>query len=116
LLPISLSIPLPNCREKRENSVQKLFFFYCKIFTRASLFLRYGVTLCPKEETLSLYIVIALYHHRFGHMCTLYRIVPLSLQENGSVSASSSYRFWNIRTVIAIISYFFGNIRIIIAS
>jgi hypothetical protein len=50
---------------------------------------------------LSLHIVIALYHYRFGYMCTHYPFVLLSLQETFSVIASLSYRFWNIGTVIA---------------
>jgi hypothetical protein len=35
--------------------------------------------LCPNVETLSLHIVIALYHYHFGHMGTHYRVVPLSI-------------------------------------
>ncbi len=76
-----LSIPLPYCREKRDNSVQKLYFF-CKIF-KSLLFLHYRITLCPNEETLLLQIVIVTYLYRFGHVCTRYRFVSLSLQENG---------------------------------
>jgi hypothetical protein len=62
-------------------------------------------------ETLSLRIVIALYHYRFCHMCTRYRYRKIS-----SVIASLSYRFWNIGTINAFISYNSGNIRIVIAS
>ncbi len=80
-LPSYSAIPLPNCREKKDNSVQKLFF-YCKIFKRTLLFLHYHITLYPKVETLSLHIVIALYRYRFGHMCTRYCLVPLSPQLN----------------------------------
>jgi hypothetical protein len=36
----------------------------------------------PNVETLLIHIVITLYRYRFGHMCTHYRFVPLSLQEN----------------------------------
>jgi hypothetical protein len=48
----------------------------------ALLFFNYRIMLCPNGETLSLHIVIALYHYRFGHICTHYHFVSLSLQEN----------------------------------
>jgi hypothetical protein len=67
--------------------------------------------LCPNEETLWLHIVIALYRYSFDHMCTRYRYKKIC-----SVIASLSYCFWNIVTVVAIISYFSGKIRIVIAS
>jgi hypothetical protein len=54
-------------------------FFYCKRFKKALLFLRHRIMLCPNVETLSLNIVIALYRYHFGHMCTHYCFVPLSL-------------------------------------
>jgi hypothetical protein len=60
----------------------KSYILYCKIFKRTLLFLHYCIALCPNVETLSLHKVIALYSYRFGNMCTSYRFVPLSLQEN----------------------------------
>ncbi len=73
------------------------------------------ITLCPNEETLLLHIAIVMYRFRFGHMCTVIALHCYHYRKIGSVIAVS-YRFWNIGTVIAIISYFSGNIRIAIAS
>jgi len=72
MLPCYLSIPLPYCREKRDNSVQKLYFLLQK-FKRALLFLCYHITLCPNVETLLPHIVNIMYRYHF---------VSLSLQEN----------------------------------
>jgi hypothetical protein len=73
---------LSHTAENKETTPFKSYILYCKLFKRALLFLRYRITLYPNVEMLSLHIVIALYHYRFGHMCNRYRFVPLSLQEN----------------------------------
>jgi hypothetical protein len=58
-----------------------------------------------------------MYRYRFGHMCTVIALYCYRYRKiGGNVIASVSYRFWNIGTVIAVISYFSGNIRIAIAS
>jgi hypothetical protein len=115
MLSSYLSIPL-HTAEKKEITPFRSYIFYCKIFKRALLFLRYCITLCPNEETLSLHIVIVMYRYGFDHMCIVIALYRYCYRKIGSVIASLSYRLWNIGTVIAIISYFSGNIRSVIAS
>jgi hypothetical protein len=88
----------PILLRKKEITPFKIYIFYCKIFKRALLFLRYHITICPNMETLLLPIVIALYYYCFVHMCNCYRFVPLSLQENWQCYRFfklSLFEYWN---------------------
>jgi hypothetical protein len=79
---------------KYKNLVQvyllcKAFIFTLNIYSFNFFGLFDHIMVFPNVETLSLHIVFVLYHYRFGHMCTCYCFVPLSLQENWQ-----SYRFF----------------------
>jgi hypothetical protein len=61
--------------------------FFAK-FSKESFVFALSYNGLPNEETLSLQIVIVTYLYRFGHMCTRYRFVSLSLQgKSGSIIA-----------------------------
>ncbi len=107
-LPSSLLIPLPYCREKRDNSI-KSYNFYCEIFKRALLFLCFALTWKSYRFIillLCIVIAVATCVPVIAFNCYRYRKI-------GNVIASLSYCFCNIRTVIAFINYSSGNIRIV---